>query len=126
MKVAIATDSGSVSAHFGRCPTYTFLDIENGEIIKQTKVDNPGHATGTIPRFMHDNNVKVMIAGGMGWRAQEFFKEYGINVILGVSGKIDDVIKKVKEGTLKGGESLCSPGGGREYGIPKEDGHSHK
>ncbi len=126
MKVAISTDSGFVSAHFGRCPIYTMLDIENGEIINRKEVSNPGHATGSIPQFMQENSVNVMIAGGMGWRAQEFFRQYGIDVILGVTGKIDDVIQKIKDGTLKGGESLCSPGGGKDYGIPKEDGHSHE
>lgn len=126
MKVAISTDSGFVSAHFGRCPTYTMLDIENGEIVNRKKVSNPGHATGSIPQFMQENSVNVMIAGGMGWRAQEFFRQYGIDVILGVTGKIDDVIQNIKDGTLEGGESLCSPGGGKDYGIPKEDGHSHE
>lgn len=126
MKVAISTDSGFVSAHFGRCPTYTMLYIENGEIVNRKEVSNPGHATGSIPQFMQENSVNVMIAGGMGWRAQEFFRQYGIDVILGVTGKIDDVIQKIKDGTLEGGESLCSPGGGKDYGIPKEDGHSHE
>ncbi|MCK4282591.1 MAG: NifB/NifX family molybdenum-iron cluster-binding protein [Candidatus Lokiarchaeota archaeon] len=126
MKVAISTDSGTVSAHFGRCPSYTLLDIENGVIVNRTEINNPGHATGTIPQFMSQNGVNVMIAGGMGWRAQEFFKQYGIDVILGATGRIDDVIQKIKDGTLEGGESLCSPGGGKGYGIAKEDGHSHE
>ncbi len=126
MKVAIATDYGSVSAHFGRCPSYTLLDIEEGIIVNRTEVANPGHATGAIPQFMNEKGVNVMIAGGMGWRAQEFFKQYGIDVILGITGNIDDIIGKIKNGTLEGGESLCSPGGGKGYGIPKEDGHSHE
>jgi len=126
MKVAISTDSGTVSAHFGRCPSYTLLDIENGVIVNRTEINNPGHATGAIPQFMSQNGVNVMIAGGMGWRAQEFFKQYGIDVILGATGRIDDVIQKIKDGTLEGGESLCSPGRGKGYGIAKEDGHSHE
>lgn len=126
MKIAIATDNNSVSAHFGRCPFYTIFDIEEGEIVNRIEVPNPGHATGTIPKFMNDKGVNVMIAGGMGWRAQEFFKEFGIETLMGITGKIDDVIEKIKKGTLKGGESLCSPGAGEDYGIPKADGHSHK
>jgi predicted Fe-Mo cluster-binding NifX family protein len=126
MKVAIATDFGSVSEHFGRCPTYTILNIENGKIISRTEINNPGHRTGAIPQVMHENGVNVMIAGGMWWRAQEFFQQYGIDTILGVTGRIDDVIQKIKDGTLEGGESLCAPGGGKGYGIAKEDGHSHE
>ena len=126
MKVAIATDSGTVSAHFGRCPSYTILDIEDGKIVNRIEENNPGHATGTIPQFMREKGVNVMIAGGMGWRAQEFFKQFNIDVVLGISGRIDDVIQEIQNGTLRGGESLCSPGGGKGYGIPKEDGHSHE
>ena len=34
MKIAISTDGDFVSAHFGRCPEYTILDIENGKVIR--------------------------------------------------------------------------------------------
>jgi len=29
--------------------------------------------------------------------------------------------KKLKKGTLKGGESLCSPGAGKGYGVEKTE-----
>lgn len=51
--------------------------------------------------------MECIIAGGMGSRAQELFAESGVKTILGVSGSIDDVIKQIFDGTLKGGESLC-------------------
>ena len=35
MKVAISTDNDYVSAHFGRCPSFTIVDIEDGKVIKQ-------------------------------------------------------------------------------------------
>ena len=60
-----------------------------------------------------------MIAGGMGRRAEAFFNQYGIEVIVGVTGKIDEVIKKIIDGTLEGGESLCAPGRGKGYGVEK-------
>jgi len=71
-----------------------------------------------------------MIAGGMGRRAEAFFNQYGIEVIVGVTGKIDDVIKKILDGTLEGGESLCSPGVGKGFGVEKihtdaDDNHEH-
>ena len=53
-----------------------------------------------------------------------------IEVIVGISGTIDDVIKKILDGTLEGGESLCAPGGGKGYGVEKihtdaDDDHEH-
>lgn len=119
MKVAISSDSGNVSAHFGRAPNYTFITIENNEVIEKEILKNPGHTVGSIPKFVNEQGAKCMIAGGMGHRAQEFFNQYGIEVIVGVTGKIDDIIKKILDGTLEGGETLCSPEGGKGYGVDK-------
>ena len=123
MKIAIPTDNGNVAEHFGRCPQYTIVEIENNEIKNKEIVDNPGHRTGSIPKFLHEQHVDCVIVGGMGWRAQQFFDQFSIKTIVGVSGKIDDVIEQFVKGTLKGGESLCKPSGGKGYGIEKEDGH---
>lgn len=121
MRVAISTDGDFVSAHFGRCPSFTIVDIEGDKVIKREIVDNPGHQPGFIPQFLHEKGVKCIIAGGMGMRATGFFNDLGIHAIVGISGKIDEVIKKLQNGTLEGGESLCKPGSGKGYGIEKSE-----
>ena len=130
MKICISSDSGIVSAHFGRAPEFTFITIENNEVVEKEVLQNPGHTVGSIPKFVNDQGAKCMIAGGMGPRAVDFFNQYGIEVIMGVSGKIDDVVREILDGTLEGGESLCSPGGGKGYGVDKihteaDDDHEH-
>ena len=119
MKVAISTDNDHVSAHFGRCPSFTIIDIEDGKVSQQNTIDNPGHQPGFIPKFLNEKGVQCIIAGGMGMRATGFFQEYGIETIVGIQGPIGDVVKKLEEGTLEGGESLCKPGGGKGYGLDK-------
>jgi len=119
MRVAISTDGDFVSAHFGRCPSFTIVHIENNKIIKTEVVNNPGHQPGAIPQFLHEKEVNCIIAGGMGMRATGFFNEFGIQAIVGISGKISGVIEKLLKGTLEGGESLCKPGAGKGYGIEK-------
>ncbi len=119
MRVAISTDGDFVSAHFGRCPCFTIANVEDGKIISKEIVDNPGHQPGSIPQFLHKKNVNCIIAGGMGTKAMGLFNEFGIQVIIGVSGKIDGVIDKLLNGTLEGGESLCKPGSGKGYGLDK-------
>ena len=130
MKVAISTDSGYVCAHFGRAPEFTFITIENNKVIEKKIIPNPGHSVGSIPQFVNQQGANYMIAGGMGRRAEAFFNSYGIEVIVGITGKIDDVIKKILDGTLEGGESLCAPGRGKGYGVEKihteaDDDHEH-
>lgn len=112
MRLAIATDGNSVAEHFGRCPEYTLIDIENNQIANKTMLKNPGHTPGAIPKLMNDNKVDCMIAGGMGHRAKIFFEDFGIETIIGIYGTIDDVIEKFLSGTLEGGDSLCGGGHG--------------
>ncbi len=121
MRIAISTDGDFVSAHFGRCPTFTLVDIENGKVLKRIEVENPGHQPGAIPEFLHKKGVECIVAGGMGMRATSFFEQYSIKTIVGVSGKLDEVIGQLKKGALEGGESLCDPGSGKGYGLEKEE-----
>lgn len=123
IKISISTDGDNVASHFGRCPSYTIIDIEDGKLIDKKSVPNPGHSTGSIPTYMNELGVNVMISGGMGRRAIQFFQDFNIDTILGVTGPIETVIQQILDGTLKGGESLCSPGKGKDYGVPKADGH---
>ena len=121
MKIAISTDGDSVSMHFGRCPSFTIVDIENGKVTGRESVGNPGHSPGFIPEFLHQRGVEYIIAGGMGMRARAFFDELKIETIMGINGKIEEVIQQILSGTLKGGESLCRPGSGKGYGVEKEE-----
>ena len=121
MKAAISTDGDYVSAHFGRCPFFTIIDIKDGKIRNKETISNPGHHTGFIPQFLHERGVECIIAGGMGARATELFNEMNINTIIGIYGKIDNVISQILNGTLKGGESLCRPGAGKGYGLDKTE-----
>ena len=119
MKVAISTDGNQVSAHFGRCPTFTLVEVAKGKLSNRLTITNPGHQPGLIPQFLARQGVECIVCGGMGIRAAGFFDELGIQTIVGVSGSIEDVLKSLEKGTLRGGESLCKPGAGKGYGVEK-------
>lgn len=119
MKIAISTDRGYVSAHFGRCPMFTIVEIENSKVVKIQTIENPGHYPGFLPEFLYKQGVEAIIAGGIGMRARELFDSYGIKTITGINGKIDDVITRILNNTLKDAENLCQPGAGKGYGLDK-------
>jgi len=121
MKVAISTDGEYVSAHFGRCPSFTIVEIEGENIQSKELVENPGHQPAFLPNFLSEKGVNCIIAGGMGRRAQVLFVEKGIQSVVGVTGRVSEVIEKLISGTLEGRESLCKPGSGRGYGIEKSE-----
>jgi predicted Fe-Mo cluster-binding NifX family protein len=118
MKIAISTDQGQVSAHFGRCPSYTILEIKEGRIQKQEEVPNPGHQPGFLPQYLSEMGIDCIVAGGMGPRAQALFSQKNIVTIIGVQGSIDDVIKKIINQELESGEDLCD-----HHGLSHQGAH---
>ena len=119
---AISTDRGFVSPHFGRCQTYTLVDIENGTVKTRKTINNPGHSPGVIPQFLFNQGVKRIICGGIGARARGYFQELGIEMITGIDGSVEDVIEQLtRNRKLDGGGYQCMPGDGRGYGIEKTE-----
>ncbi len=109
-RIALASEDnlgleGLLSAHFGRCPYYTFVNVEGDRIIGFEVIKNPyypNHQPGVIPQFIHSHKADMMIAGGMGPRAIEFFNQFGIDVATGVQGKVKDIVKAYLRGEIKG------------------------
>jgi predicted Fe-Mo cluster-binding NifX family protein len=112
MKVAISTDQGYVSPHFGRCSTYTIVETQEGQILDREEIPNPGHQPGFLPQYLSDKGVNCIIAGGMGPRAQALFAQKNIETIIGVQGSIDEVIQKFIKQELESGDDLCDHGHG--------------
>ena len=121
MKIAISTDGENVSGHFGRCPSFIIVEIEKDEIKSKEIINNPGHHPGFIPEFLHERGVDCIVAGGMGGKAEGFFKQYGIETFVGVTGTIEETLEKIKNGSLESKEGLCKPGLGKGYGIEKTE-----
>ena len=71
-------------------------------------IPNPGHQPGFLPGFLKQQGTELVIAGGMGGRAQDLFAEAGISLIVGVSGNIKDVISLYEKGELKSSGEVCS------------------
>jgi predicted Fe-Mo cluster-binding NifX family protein len=110
MKIAISTDGGSVSAHFGRCPSYTIVEIQDGKVVGRQEIPNPGHSPGFLPGYLAERGVTTIIAGGMGPRAQGLFADNRIETVIGVQGRVDEVVDGFLQGTLVGGKDLCDHG----------------
>jgi len=113
--IAIATESNAgleapVSSHFGRCPFYTIAKIEDGKIIDVEIHENPhagSHQRGAMPSFVKSLDADVVITGGMGPQAVQIFKQLGIEVCLGISGNVNEVVNKYLSGD-SGSENTCT------------------
>ena len=112
MKIAFASEDSKglesvISHHFGRCPYYVFVEVENGEVQSVTVKANPlynEHIPGVVPQFVADEGANVIVAGGMGPRAIDWFKRLNVQPVTGVSGIVKDVLEKYLKGEISGAE----------------------
>jgi predicted Fe-Mo cluster-binding NifX family protein len=98
--VSAGEDNGldsAVSPHFGRCPYFVLVDFEEGEVKMTHAVPNPyygQHQPGQVPGFIRSQQVDVMLTGGMGGRAIDFFRQYGIQAATGASGTVRHALEQ--------------------------------
>ncbi|MFA6866174.1 MAG: NifB/NifX family molybdenum-iron cluster-binding protein [Clostridia bacterium] len=107
MRIAVACEGKTITGHFGHCETFMYFDTDNGKVVNIEGVPNPGHRPGFLPKFLSENNVNVIISGGMGGGAVDLFNEYGIEVIIGSSGDAAAAVEAYLAGELKSTGSIC-------------------
>ncbi|MCG8451624.1 MAG: NifB/NifX family molybdenum-iron cluster-binding protein [Spirochaetales bacterium] len=107
--IAIPSNDGiTVEEHFGHCKKFVMVTVEEGKVQAKTEIIPPAHAPGVFPAFLGEQGATTIITGGMGARAVDLFKQQGIDVILGATGSIDDLLAVFLEGELASTGSVCS------------------
>lgn len=108
MKIAIPTAEGKLAMHFGHCEKFAIVDVDNGKIESTTETVPPPHEPGVLPKWLHELGVNVIIAGGMGNRAQELFAANEIEVIIGASAIAPEaLVQAYIDGSLVTGDNVC-------------------
>ena len=108
MRIAIPVTDGVVSPHFGRCEEFVLFDVEDKEVKGRTSVIPPPHEPGAFPAWLKEQGADVIIASGMGHRAQGLFSQQGIEVMLGaLANSPDEIIASFLNGSLEGGANVC-------------------
>ncbi len=108
VRIAFPTTDGiSVDEHFGHCKSFMVFELENQTLKDQSILTPPPHAPGVLPAFLGDNNVDVIITGGMGQMAINLFKEQNIDVILGARGSIKDNLHEFLSGLMVSDGTPC-------------------
>ncbi len=110
MRIAVSAETNNeldsvVAEHFGRCPYFALVDLEGTEVKAVEVVANPfynGHQPGQVPAFIYSQQANVMLSGGMGGRAIQFFEQYGIQTATGASGTVRSALERYLGGELSG------------------------
>jgi len=110
MRIAIPVANGNLSTHFGHCEKFAIIDVDpkTRKVLKKDEIDAPEHEPGLLPRWLAERGVNVVIAGGMGARAQSLFAENKIAVVVGASAEAPDkLVLDYLAGTLTTGDNVC-------------------
>ncbi|MBP2026769.1 putative Fe-Mo cluster-binding NifX family protein [Acetoanaerobium pronyense] len=108
MKIAVASDFGEVTSHFGHCREFEIFNVKENTIVEFEIISNPGHKPGFLPNFLNDIGVNVIISGGMGQGAIEIFNEKDIKVITGAQGKSKEAASMYISGNLISNGAVCN------------------
>jgi ATP-binding protein involved in chromosome partitioning len=110
MKIAIPIVDNQLCLHFGHCAQFALVDVDeqNQTIKKTTLVDPPPHEPGVLPKWLHEQGATVILAGGMGSRAQQLFVQNGIQVVVGCQPAAPEtLVGAFLAGDLQSGENAC-------------------
>ena len=107
MRFAVPTAQGQLALHFGHCEEFLLYDVEDGKIGDASPVTPPAHEPGVLPRFLAEQGVTHILAGGMGMRAQQLFSQQGIEVVVGAQGQPEEAVRAYLDGKLETGDNLC-------------------
>ncbi|MBU1001006.1 MAG: P-loop NTPase [Proteobacteria bacterium] len=108
--IAVPVSGGQLCQHFGHCDVFTFVTVDNATKTIKASEDRtpPPHEPGVLPNWLADQGANMIIAGGMGSRAQSLFTERGLKVLVGASpAPAEDVVKSYLAGDLTLGQNIC-------------------
>jgi len=89
MKYAVPMSGGAVATHFGHCEQFALIDVDEEK--KQS-----------------EKGVSLVIAGGMGSRAQNLFQQNRIGVVIGSMEKDPEkAVMSYLNGELTTGGNIC-------------------
>ena len=84
------------------------LDPETKTIGQVDLHSPPAHEPGVLPRWLGKLGVDLVIAGGMGQRAQQLFSANGIDVLIGAPDNTpEQLVESYLAGQLACGPNVC-------------------
>lgn len=135
MKIVLTASGPELSApidpRFGRCPYFIFIDPEtmNFEALENPNLASPSGAGIQAAQFIAEKGAQAVLTGSCGPNAFQTLQAAGVDVIVGVSGTIENAVKQYKSGQFQttpqanvpshfgmGGTGAMGPGSGPGMG----------
>ncbi len=124
MKIAFSATGPSLDSEidprFGRSAYYVVVDTETmqSEILQNPNLNASSGAGISAAQLLCNQEVRTVITGNIGPKAHHVFAAVGVQMMTGVSGRIDDAIERYKAGKLLSGTDPGSaPAMSSGYGM---------
>lgn len=101
MRLAVTYENGQIFQHFGHTAQFKIYEIQDGRIEEARVADTCGSGHGALADFLHQEQVEVLICGGIGGGAQQALATAGIRLFGGVSGDADSAVQAWLAQTLE-------------------------
>jgi predicted Fe-Mo cluster-binding NifX family protein len=122
MKICITSKGKSlesqVDPRFGRCAYFIVIDPDSMEFetMENSNSQAMGGAGIQSGQMISSKGVKAVLTGNVGPNAFQTLQASGIDIITGVSGSVEEVVRKYKAGEFK---PIEDPTVGSHYGMKK-------
>lgn len=109
MKIAVSATrpelSSPVDSRFGRAPYIIIIDSEtmDFEVLENPNLDSPSGAGIQLAQLIAGKGVQAVLTGSCGPNAFETLQAADIDVIIGVTGTVEEAIRKFTSGKFRPG-----------------------
>lgn len=100
MKIAVTYADEQIFQHFGHTPAFKIYEVRAGEIVNEEIMPTGSSGHGALATMLAQQEVNLLICGGIGGGAQMALAEAGIVVMGGVMGDADDAVDAFLAGNL--------------------------
>ena len=108
MKLAVCAKgeglNANVDQHFGRCAYFVIVDTVNNEVVESISNTKAGAAGGAGPQaaqLLAGRDIEAVALGNIGPNATEALKAANLRIYSGITGTVEDTLKKLYVGNLK-------------------------
>ena len=123
MKIAIPVENGRLNSHFGGSHHFALIEVAQNTktVLRSETLPAPEHQPGLFPRWLREQGVEVVIAGGIGQRGLDIFAQHGIEVRAGQpDAPVEVLVAAYLEGRL-----VQTPEGCAHHDHDHHHGHDH-
>jgi predicted Fe-Mo cluster-binding NifX family protein len=108
-KIAVPVDeNGILDGHFGHCKYFALLNVEDTTIVNEERVTPPPHEPGVLPKWLAEQGVTDVLAGGMGHKAIQIFNYNNVNVFVGAPQiAAEELVQGYLEKTIEFTANYC-------------------